>query len=256
MKKQYALITGANGHIGREVCHTLAKNDISIIMIDKYLNNVEDFKASLQDLFQVDVLCFETDLADKNSFGHIKDFVRSHTDTLDYVVNNAAFYDDMSGWGVDYEYEGYDAWMKVFQVNLIAPFFLVQALTSLLQKSSNASIVNVSSLYGVVAPDFKIYEGLEMTNPCAYGVSKAGICQLSRWLASCLSPNIRVNTVTPGGIERGQNETFVERYNEKTLLNRMGTEEDIAKAIYFLLSSDSSYITGQNIIVDGGWTAL
>ena len=94
-----------------------------------------------------------------------------------------------------------------------------------------------------------------MTNPAAYAASKGGLIQLSRWLSTYLAPEVRVNTVTPGGVERGQSEPFKSRYENKTPLKRMATEEDVANAVEFLVDPKSSYITGHNLIVDGGWTA-
>ena len=117
----------------------------------------------------------------------------------------------------------------------------------------NPSIVNISSIYGTYAPDYSIYKDTKINNPAAYSVSKAGLTYLSKWLASSLAPKIRINSISPGGIFRNQDKKFVKKYIEKTLLKRMATEDDIAGCVAFLLSSLSSYITGQDIIVDGGW---
>ena len=140
-------------------------------------------------------------------------------------------------------------------VNVLAPFFLIQACAPLLKASPCASVVNVASIYGVVGPDMKIYEGTSMTNPAAYAASKGGLIQLSRWLATTLAPQVRVNTITPGGIDRGQPQSFIDSYTARTPLARMGTEGDVSGSITFLLHPDSSYITGHNLLVDGGWTA-
>jgi NAD(P)-dependent dehydrogenase (short-subunit alcohol dehydrogenase family) len=101
-----------------------------------------------------------------------------------------------------------------------------------------------------------LYEGLDMSNPAAYGASKGGLIQLTRWLASTLAPVIRVNMVSPGGISRGQDATFVERYSRKTPIARMATEHDIVGQVVYLLSGAASYVTGQNITIDGGITAI
>ena len=113
----------------------------------------------------------------------------------------------------------------------------------------------MSSIYGLVGPDHSLYEGTEMTNPAAYGASKGGLQSITTWLSTVLAPDVRVNTVTPGGVERGQNPTFLARYESKTPLGRMATEADVADAIVYLLSPESKYITGHNLVVDGGWTA-
>ena len=121
-------------------------------------------------------------------------------------------------------------------------------------KSKNASIINISSIYGVCAPDWDLYKDTEINNPAAYSVSKAGIVHMTKWLASTLGPKIRVNCVSPGGVYRNQSSKFIKKYESKTLLKRMATEKDIVGPVVFLSSPAASYITGINLLVDGGWT--
>ena len=123
-----------------------------------------------------------------------------------------------------------------------------------MKKAKDSSIINISSIYGTNAPDQKIYKNTNINNPAAYSVSKAGLTYMTKWLASSLAPNIRVNSISPGGIKRNQSKVFMKQYISKTLLNRMATEEDIVGAIIFLATNMSSYVTGQNIIIDGGFT--
>jgi len=119
------------------------------------------------------------------------------------------------------------------------------------------SIVNISSIYGTVGPDFTIYEGTNMTMPAAYSAIKGGIVNFTRYLASYYGPyGIRVNCVSPGGILDQQDELFVKQYEKKVPMRRMGLPEDIAPSISFLLSDETKYITGQNLIIDGGWTSI
>jgi NAD(P)-dependent dehydrogenase (short-subunit alcohol dehydrogenase family) len=115
----------------------------------------------------------------------------------------------------------------------------------------------MASIYGVVGADFSVYDGTTMTMPAAYSAIKGALVNFSRYVASYLGPNqVRVNTVSPGGIFDNQNEIFVSNYCKKVPMRRLGTPEDIAPTVAFLLSDDSQYITGQNLIVDGGWTAI
>ena len=124
-------------------------------------------------------------------------------------------------------------------------------------KNVHSSIVNIGSIYGVVGPDFTVYDGTSMTMPAAYAAIKGGILNLTRYLSSYYGPKqIRVNAVSPGGIFDNQSTIFIENYNKKVPLRRMGMPEDISPAVVFLLTEDAKYITGQNIIVDGGWTAI
>ena len=129
---------------------------------------------------------------------------------------------------------------------------MTQGLENLI-KSGHATIINISSIYGVFRPNWKLYQGTNMGNSSAYAAAKGGLIQLTKWLSSTLAPNIRVNCISPGGIIRNQPKKFIEAYKKNTLLNRMATEDDFMGAISYLASDASSYVTGQNIIVDGGW---
>lgn len=254
MSNRQALITGGAGHVGQAIGKRLAEKEINLILIDKDIDGAKAYAKEIINSYSVSVEILDVDLISDKAGVQAFEQINALTGRLDYLVNNAAFYDDTPGWGVSFEQEGYDAWLKVMRVNLLAPFFLAQQLTPLLEKSEYAAIVNVSSIYGVVGPDFGIYEGLNMTNPAAYAASKGGLVQLTKWLSTAMAPRIRVNTVTPGGIERGQKEEFIKRYNAKTPLGRMANNDDIGNAVAYLLSDEASYITGQNLIVDGGWT--
>ena len=123
-----------------------------------------------------------------------------------------------------------------------------------MEKSAAASIINVSSIYGVAGQKMSMYEGMDYLTPAAYAASKGGLVQLTRYLATVLAPQIRVNCISPGGIERNQDKGFSARYKKMTPLARMGREEDFKGVAHFLASDLSAYISGQNIIVDGGWS--
>jgi NAD(P)-dependent dehydrogenase (short-subunit alcohol dehydrogenase family) len=255
MIQNVAAITGGAGHIGRAIALKLAGRGVRIVVLDKSSDSGRAFTAELKAQHPGDHRFLEVDLMAPESFAEIHDRIKQDFGRLDYLVNNAAFYDDTPGWGVPFEQEGYEAWLKVMRVNLLAPFFLTQALHPLLQKSSDASVVNIGTMYSTVGPDWSLYEGTDMTNPAAYSASKGGLLSTTRWLATALAPKVRVNMVSPGGIERGQNPEFLKRYNKRTPLGRMGTEHDIAGMVSLLLSPEGAYITGQHMLIDGGWTA-
>jgi len=161
----------------------------------------------------------------------------------------------LAGWKEPLEKQTEEAWNAAMKINLTAAFSLVQEARPYLKASGHGSVILVSSIYGRVGPDMRLYEGTGMANPIAYGVTKAGLMQLARHFATELAPEIRVNTISPGGIWRAQHEAFVQRYEERTPLKRMATEEDFKGAIGFLASDLSAYVTGQDLVVDGGWTA-
>jgi NAD(P)-dependent dehydrogenase (short-subunit alcohol dehydrogenase family) len=175
---------------------------------------------------------------------------------LDILINNAALVGDSSleGWVEDFDKQSVQTWNRALEVNLTAPFHLSQAFTSLLKKSGNGSIINIASTYGINAPDYSLYKGTNMGNPAAYSASKGGLVQLTRWLSTTIAPDVRVNSISPGGVWRNQPKKFVERYESRTPLARMATEEDFKGVVAYLASDLSAYVTGQNIVVDGGWT--
>jgi NAD(P)-dependent dehydrogenase (short-subunit alcohol dehydrogenase family) len=255
MTRNVAAITGGAGYIGRAIARKLASRGILLAILDKSVEAGRVFAAELEAEFPGGHRFIEADLMQPESFTTIRDAITREFDRLDYLVNNAAFYDDAPGWGVPFAQEGYEAWLKVMRVNLLAPFFLAQALHPLLEQSNDASIVNIGTMYSAVGPDWGLYEGTDMTNPAAYSASKGGLLSTTRWLATALAPKVRVNMVSPGGIERGQNAEFQRRYYQRTPLGRMGTENDITGMVSLLLSPEGAYITGQHMLIDGGWTA-
>ena len=139
-------------------------------------------------------------------------------------------------------------------MNLTAPFILTQAFNSLLHNSDSPSVINIGSIYGILGPNLSLYENTKMGNPAAYSASKGGLTQLTKWLATVLAPKVRVNIISPGGIERKQPESFLNKYIDKTPLRRLAKEEDLKGALVYLSTDLSAYVTGQNIIVDGGFS--
>ena len=254
MKKNIVAITGGAGHIGKKIAIDLASKNVNVVIIDKVEKNAKKLVESLNKNKNSNHSYISADLSDPKIFQSINLFIKQKYGKLDGLINNAAFYDKIDGWGVGFDKEGYEAWLKVMQVNLLAPFFLVQSCCSLLKKSKYASVINIASIYSSVAPDPSLYKGTKMINPAAYSASKGGLVQLTKWLSTMLAPDIRVNAISPGGISRSQIDKFKSRYEKRTPLGRMANEKDVANAVIYLLSKESSYITGQNIFVDGGWS--
>lgn len=241
-----ALVTGGAGHIGRVLAQTLDELGASV------------FAADLPGTSGPGGVEFKpVDLHDEQS---TRDLVRAVVDDagrLDILVHCAAYVGTTkaAGWAVPFEKQSVAAWDAAMRVNLTAAFVLAQESFPALSSGGTGSIVLVSSIYGAVGPDLRLYGGTEMQNPAAYGASKAGLRQLGRYLATVFAPTVRVNVVTPGGVARDQPKAFVDRYVERTPLRRMATEEDLKGAIGYLASDLSAYVTGQELTVDGGWTA-
>lgn len=249
-----ALITGAAGHIGAAIAEALAEAGATLALADRRLGALE---ACAQRIRGASVSVFEVDLANEPSVRALPEQVADRCAGLDILVNCAAFVGttELAGWAVPFERQQTAAWRAAYEVNVTAAFELVQQSLPYLKRSGKGSVINVSSLYGIVGPDWRLYEGTAMANPAGYAASKGALAQLTTWLATTLAPHVRVNTMSPGGVWRDQPACFVERYEARTPLGRMATEEDFKGAALFLASDMSSYVTGQNIVVDGGWCA-
>lgn len=252
-----ALITGGGGHIGSTVAAAMAELGADLVLLDHQSERCRKTTSRLRRRFDTTVESVVADLRDEEAVRSVPDRVEASLGRLDILVHSAALTGEAggSGYAVPFQDQESDAWREALEVNLTSIFNLTQAAAGLLADSSSSSIVNIGSIYGVVGPDPRLYEGLEMGNPAAYAASKGGLLQLTRWLATTLAPEIRVNAVSPGGVRRQQDEEFRRRYEDRTPLGRMAREEDVAAAVIFLASDMSRYVTGQNLMVDGGWTA-
>jgi NAD(P)-dependent dehydrogenase (short-subunit alcohol dehydrogenase family) len=257
LKGRRALITGANGHLGRVMAEVLASLGAHLILIDHYNTSFSELLLKLQKYSQSDIVTMKCDLGDENDRGVLINYLLENNLALNIIVNNAAFVgtSDLEGWNAPFHNQSLSSWRKAIEVNLTAPFHLVQGLQKLLENSAGANVINIGSIYGQLGPNWDLYEDLEMSNPAAYSASKGGLIQLTRWLATTLAPSIRVNAISPGGIKRMQDPIFVNRYQCRTPLKRMAKEKDLIGALIFLATDLGSYVTGQCINVDGGFGA-
>ena len=257
MTGRTAMITGGAGHLGLAFGEALAECGANLVVVDRDLIACEARAKAHEAHGGTDVLAVAADLADAASAERVVARVLERFGRLDVLVNNAAFTgaSGLPGFAVPFAEQSVEAWDAAMRVNLTAPFALVHAAREALAASGAGSVVNVSSIYGMVGPNMGLYEGTRMGNPAAYGASKGGLLQLTRYLATVLAPRVRVNAISPGGVERGQPPEFQARYGALTPLGRMAREEDLKGAIAFLASDASAYVTGQNLAVDGGWTS-
>ncbi len=255
LKGRRALITGANGGIGRVIAQTLAELGAGLVLIDRPGSDYGSFPADVAKQWRVSVDTLDCDLELQADRGRLVDVVREQHKELNVLVNNAALVgtSTLQGWVTDFDKQTVETWRRALEVNLTAAFDLVKGFAPLLTKSRGSCIINIASIYGCYGPDYSLYEGTGMGNPAAYAASKGGLLQLTRWLATTLMPHVRVNAISPGGVFRNQPESFVERYKARTPLGRMATENDFRGAIAYLASDLSAYVTGQNLMVDGGW---
>lgn len=257
-----AIVTGATGILGRRYVEVLNREGAHVVIADLVESACEDLACEMTDLTGTQCLGLKVDVSDPESARNAVSTVVGKFGRVDLLLNNAATKgDDLHALfqpTVDYELE---VWRRIMAVNIDGQFLMAQAVGRPMLAAGKGSIVNVSSIYGCVGPDQRIYEGAEymgtqINTPLVYSVSKAAVHGLTRHLATEWgSRGIRVNTLTPGGVESGQNDVFVSHYSARTPLGRMARGEEMTGALLFLASDASSYVTGQNIVVDGGWTA-
>lgn len=257
MTGRRAVVTGASGHLGRIMAQALAEMGCALCLVDRQGEALEQVASQMRTHFAVDVSSHGCDLESEVERSALITTLDETYESIHVLVNNAAFVGDsaITGWAVDFAKQSVESWRRAIEVNATAPFHLSQGLLRKLSASQTGAIVNIGSIYGVVGPDWQLYEGLAMANPAAYALSKGGLTQFTRWLATTCAPHVRVNMISPGGIHRGQDQAFVDRYVARTPMRRMASEDDFIGAVAYLASDMSRYVTGQNLIVDGGWTA-
>jgi NAD(P)-dependent dehydrogenase (short-subunit alcohol dehydrogenase family) len=257
LRGRVALITGGGGHIGAAIAETLAEVGASIALIDIESAHPNSLAARLKEEYGVATLPLVADLGDERSVRAAPAQVANELGSLDILIHCAAWAgaSQLKGWAVPFAEQTVEAWEMAHRVNVTAAFVLVQEAQALLAASGHGSVILMASIYGLVGPDMRLYEGTDMANPAGYNSSKGALLQLTRYLATLLAPRVRVNAISPGGVWRHQPDSFHKRYTSRAPLQRMATEDDFKGAALFLASDLSAYVTGHNLVVDGGWTA-
>ncbi|MCA1988495.1 MAG: SDR family oxidoreductase [Desulfarculus sp.] len=257
LRGRVALITGGAGHLGSAMAEALAELGAAVAILDLDPTACQERAAAIAQAHDVPSLGLACDLADEAATRAMPEKVAQTLGGLDILINCAAFVgtSQLEGWVTPFAQQSAETWRAALEVNLTAAFVLTQAAAPLLAAQGSGSVINVASIYGILGPDLRLYEGTAMGNPAAYAASKGGLLQLTRWLATVLAPRVRVNGISLGGVWRNQPEIFVERYQARTPQGRMASEDDIKGAAAYLASDLSAYVTGHNLVVDGGWSA-
>ena len=247
----WALVTGCLGPVGRSICLGLSNAGFQVLGSDlevqrERLGSEESLtEAALDDFVAMD-------LSSNDAIRDGLESIKTRVSSVGVLVNNAAITNTIDESKSDQPLA--DAFAQSFQVNATAPYLLSVGLKAQIEQSLSGSIINIASIYGLSGPIPALYEETAMSLSPAYAASKGALIQITRYLSMVMAPTIRVNAVAPGGIARHQPASFVERYQRRTPLGRMGTEADVAGAVRWLAGPESRYVTGQVIAVDGGWT--
>lgn len=258
-----AIVTGGTGLQGKRITRGLAAHGAHVAVVDLDSDTAIAQAAEISAEYDVTALGVACNVAEKIDVEAMVKTVVKTFGKIDLLHNNAASKSkDPRDFFVPFEEFDFDVWRQVMSVNIDGVFLVAQAVgKQMLAQGHGGSIIQTSSTYGLVGPDFGIYEGSEymgcrITTPAAYAASKGAVVQLTRYLATYWGDKgIRVNTLVPGGIESGQNETFQKNYGARVPLGRMADVDEMVGAVIYLASDASSYMTGQMVVVDGGWTA-
>ena len=262
LANKVVIVTGGAGLLGQVFCQALVDVGAHVAIVDLDLASAETAAKRVNKSDAQKVVAFESDITSPESVTQMVANVVKQLGRIDVLVNNAA----SKGSSLDAFFESFEdyslkTWREVMSVNIDGLFLVAQAVGKQMKKQGGGSIIQTSSIYGVVAPDQRIYEGSEyngraINTPAVYSASKAAVNGLTSYLSTYwASSKIRVNSLTPGGIASGQNSEFNKKYSNRVPLGRMGEASELVGALIYLASDASSYVTGQNLIVDGGLSA-
>ncbi len=255
LENKVVIITGGAGLIGKSFVKAVIDNGGTAIIADvdenagkKAMDEISaDLGSNKIEFIKVDITC-------KVSIQSMINTVMAKHKVIDALVNNA--YPRNKNYGRKFEDVTYEDFCENLNLHLGGYFLISQEISRVMVKQHKGVIVNIASIYGFMAPRFELYENANFTSPVEYSAVKGALLSLTKYLASYLGEHgIRVNALSPGGVHNNQSESFVEQYAKKVLVgNRMAESDDLSGALIFLLSDASQYVTGQNIVVDGGWS--
>jgi len=272
LKDKTAIITGGTGLLGSVYTHSLLSLGASVIVIDKKIdktkfikNLVKEYNLTKEIINKIKFV--KCDITNKKQIDKSFKKIRSNLKNLKVLINNASLVKQVGNDDLRDTYRPFlqmkqKDWEDFFSVDLTGTLLVTQKCIPFLQKNGGGSIINISSTYGILSPDQRIYESLSHKNskqkiekPIGYSISKSGVLNMTRFLATKFAEDkIRVNTLTLGGVYANNPKSFVKSYSDKTPLRRMADKNEYAGPIIFLATDASSYMTGSNLVVDGGWS--
>jgi len=255
LRDRVCVITGGAGILGKRMSAALLEHGARVAVVDRDAARVEELLSRAD---RTRMRGYVGDIRARDDVERIARQVGEELGEVEVLVNNAAT--KSPNFFAPFESFPLEDWDHVMGVNVTAAMICCQVFGSRMANRRRGSIINTLSIYGIVAPDQRIYEGSlyegrPINTPAVYSASKAALWGLTKYLASYWGGNgVRVNAITPGGVFSGQNETFVQRYSSRVPLGRMGNADELSGALVYLASDAASYVTGQNLVVDGGLT--
>lgn len=252
LKGKVAFVPGGAGYLGQAICETLAELGANLYIASRDKEKCVSYAKSIEKRYDVKAIGGKLDITNINSIDLNLNECISKFGNIDILVNDA-----WSGNKNTFDSISFDDWNYDINVCLNGVFYTIKKAVPFLEKSKGV-ILNIASMYGHIAPDYRMYDGKRYANPPSYGAAKAGVIQLTKYLASFLAEkHIRVNAISPGPFPfkstQDENKEFIQRLSSKNILNRIGEPDDLKGAVALLCSEASKYMTGQNICVDGGW---
>jgi len=258
-----AIVTGATGLLGKAHCMALAQAGAQVIAVDL---NIDDCQSLVGTLPGQNHLALQVDVTNPENLTEAKKIILEKYGQIDSLINNAAINDKFENPALAAEgsmFENYplEMWKQSLEVNVTGVFLASQVFGSAMAEQGSGSIINIASTYGMVGPDQSIYVKPNGERPFfkspSYPATKGAILNFTRYLAAYWGKKgVRVNSLSPGGVQNGQENWFVNNYSQRTALGKMAAPNDYQGAIVFLASDASAYMTGANLVVDGGWTAM
>ena len=250
------ILTGGSGFLGTQYAEALCQVNANVVIADINIEESQKLSIELTKKYNSQVMAIKTNLNSRQSIKNLVSKVVRKFGKIDVLINNASFRENKKELSMPFENYPLSNWNNVISVNLTGMFLCCQEVGKIMQKQKFGNIINISSIYGVVGADQRIYGKSRINSSVSYAVTKSAILNLTRYLASYWNrKNIRVNSLTLGGVENNQDKEFIKNYSYRTMIGRMADKKDYVGAIIFLASDASSYMTGSNLIVDGGWTA-
>ena len=263
LENKTVILTGSSGRLGSQYAHILSASGANVILVDKEIKKNKKLEQELIKKYNTKAVAYTTDISIKKDVIKMKNSVLKKFKKIDVLINNA-FYAGLTDGNkskysaVSLENFPLELWNQVINVNLTGVFLCSQEIGTIMAKQKNGVIVNIASIYGLVGADQRIYGKSKLNSHISYAATKGAIVNLTRYLAAYWQKkNVRVNTLSLGGMldKSYMDKTFIKNYSEKTILGRMANNNEYNAAILFLSSNASSYMTGSNLILDGGWTA-